>query len=144
MKTIILTLAGILISASSAQASFYSISCSTASGETTHVMGHINKTVVTKYTHKPTWSEERIDMTGNDVRFEELAEQNLLDSYSSNKCGIAEWGKTYTVKAMLFLESGVFEDTIGGAKDGVIEDFFICEEYGNSMAMSDPNDPDCN
>lgn len=144
MKTLILTIIASMTFTNAAQASYFDITCSTASGETTHVSGHRWKTVITKHSYEPVWTEVRVDITEKEVRFEQLEEPTVLHSYSSNKCGMSTWGSTYTVKAKLYVENEAFDDNVGGARDGVITDFFICEESGNSMGPNDPTDPDCN
>ncbi len=144
MKKIILTTLGTLVFISSAQASFFVTSCSTASGDTTHVSGHSWETTITVRSYEPVYSKVQVDVTNKNPIFEQLSEPVMINSYSTNKCGMTEWGSTTVVKAKLSLEGEAFGDSVGGAKDGVIEDYFICEEYGNSMAVYDPNDPDCN
>jgi hypothetical protein len=127
-----------------AQASYFEISCSTASGDTKHVTGHRFETVITTRSYEPIWTEVRENISDKDVVFEETAVRTVLNEYSQSKCGMASWGSTYVVKAKLFIENEAFGDSVGGAQNGVIEDFFICEEFGNSEIMIDPNSKDCN
>lgn len=136
MKKTILTIAVALMTASSAQASFFAVSCSTASGGITHISGHIFSTTVTKYeNHK----KVRTTLSYEDeVLFEETGESVMLEEIENVSCQFGSWEKTYAVKAKLTKKGG-FSDDILGAKNGVIETIFLCKQEVSSMLAPNEN-----
>jgi len=147
MKKTILTLIATFMTLNSAQASFYVIECSTASGNTTYVTGHNSKAKVTQIDWRP-YKETIVDITNLDVNFEEIGERTEISSHSSSKCGISTWSSHYAVKAKMSVEGSKFSSNVADSIDGVIEKTFLCEESGNSMMLVTEEelkaDPDCN
>ena len=127
-----------------AQASYFEVSCSTASGDTKHVNGHRWETIITTRSYEPIRTVVRMDITDKEVVFEEIGQKTMLSQSSQNKCGMATWDSTYVIKAKLYIENEPFGDSVSDASHGVIEDYFICKESGNSMSMPDPNEKGCN
>ena len=145
MRSIIVSL--LFLAASSAQASFYQVSCSNPSGTVKRTSGHVSNMITLEINNYNNGKSSTVKIPESQATVRVIEKGKPLYESGSNTCdskqtqqrrGVAEWKVGSYMRVAITKKDG---STFSKYADGVSTDLksiqadFICETNGNSMVL---------